>query len=52
MASVLLLLPDPLHQALRQASKKQGRPQYRLVIEAIAAYLRSLEGDPVAKERR
>ena len=41
MASILMFIPDPLHEALRQASKQERRPQYRLVIEALAQYLHS-----------
>ena len=39
MPKKLLQIPDNLHKTLRVRSALTGRPQYRIVLDALAAYL-------------
>jgi len=39
MSRMLLEIPDTLHKNLRLRSAIVGRPQYRIVLDAIARYL-------------
>lgn len=51
MSRKLIQIPENLHTSLRVRSALTGRPQYRIVLDALAAYLDTDDGAETAFDK-